>query len=226
MSVILRTVLSCCLVVSAFSVQAAPGNFSQAKREASKIYQNHRESFYCGCDIQARGKQLIPDLSSCGYKVRKQLKRASRIEWEHVVPAWEFGHQLKCWQNGGRKNCKKNKQFKRMESDLHNLVPAVGEVNGDRSNFRFAMLNSTPDMYGQCDFKVNFKQRKAEPPKEKLGNIARIYLYMADRYGLRLSKQQRRLYEAWDRMDPVSEWEKERNLLISRVQGWDNPYIK
>jgi len=47
----------------------------------------------------------------------------------HVVPAWEFGHQLQCWQDGGRKNCgKNNPQFKKMEADLHNLVPAVGAV--------------------------------------------------------------------------------------------------
>ncbi len=28
-----------------------------------------------------------------------------------------------------------------MEADLHNLVPAVGEINGDRSNYRFGMIS-------------------------------------------------------------------------------------
>lgn len=45
------------------------------------------------------------DLASCGYQVRKQQNRAERIEWEHIVPAWVFGHQRQCWQQGGRKNC-------------------------------------------------------------------------------------------------------------------------
>jgi len=31
----------------------------------------------------------------------KNLKRASRIEWEHIVPAWFFGHNLDCWKRGG-----------------------------------------------------------------------------------------------------------------------------
>lgn len=205
--------------------QAYPETFSQAKREAVKIYEDNLESFYCGCEIEVEGKKLVPDLESCGYEVRKQPVRAARIEWEHIVPAWEFGHQLQCWQDGGRKACGKNPEFRQMEADLHNLVPAIGEVNGDRSNYRFGFLLDTPEMYGACDFKVNFKERKAQPPVEKRGNIARIYLYMADRYEFRLSQNQRKLYEAWDRTYPATEWEIERNQQIAEVQGWDNPYV-
>ncbi|EGH19336.1 endonuclease I, partial [Pseudomonas savastanoi pv. glycinea str. race 4] len=36
----------------------------------------------------------------CGYVPRKSAKRASRIEWEHIVPAWQIGHLRQCWQNG------------------------------------------------------------------------------------------------------------------------------
>ena len=46
---------------------------------------------------------------------------ASRVEWEHVVPAWQFGHQRQCWQDGGRKNCAKDPVYRKMESDMHNL---------------------------------------------------------------------------------------------------------
>ena len=204
-----------------------PSSFRQAKIIAAKqIYDGDIPSFYCGCDIVSQGKKLIPDLNSCGYEVRKQQKRASRIEWEHIVPAWVFGHQLQCWQDGGRKNCsRKNKQFIQMEADLHNLVPAVGEINGDRSNYRFTMLPHTGNMYGQCDFKVDFKQRAAEPPISTRGQIARIYLYMSDQYGFKLSSQQRKLYEAWDKSYPVTRWELERDKKIAKIQGWSNPYI-
>ena len=216
----------CLTVVSSSASAAIPSSFSAAKREAAKIYDDHPVSFYCGCEIQSNGKKLIPDLESCGYAVRKQVTRASRIEWEHIVPAWAFGHQLQCWQEGGRKNCTKNNpRFRSMEADLFNLVPAVGEVNGDRSNFRFGLLNNVPNMYGQCDFKVDFKARVAEPPEEKRGFIARTYLYMSDRYPFKLSAQQRKLYEAWDRMYPVSGWELERNERISDIQGWENTYV-
>ena len=155
---------------------------------AARLYADNPFTFYCGCPQFQQGKKLVPDLNACGYQVRKQERRASRVEWEHVVPAWNFGHQLQCWQQGGRKNCtKKSQQFRTMEADLHNLVPAIGEINGDRSNYRFSLLPQTRGQYGQCAFKVDFKARKAEPPPATRGMIARIYLYMADEYKLRLS---------------------------------------
>ncbi|GGB70761.1 hypothetical protein GCM10011607_34080 [Shewanella inventionis] len=137
------------------------------------------------------------------------------MEWEHVVSAWEIDHPRQCWQNGGRRNCEKNEpEFSKMVSDLHNLVPSVGELNGDRSNLRFGMIPNEPRSYGLCDFEVDFKDRRAEPPVNRQGDIARIYFYMRDQYGLRLSRQQTQLFEDWAGMDPVDEWEKVRDLRI------------
>lgn len=91
-------------VFAAGAVQAhGINNFSQAKAASAKINQDAPGSFYCGCRIDWQGKKGIPDLAGCGYQVRKNAQRAQRIEWEHVVPAWQFGHQLQCWQDGGRK---------------------------------------------------------------------------------------------------------------------------
>ncbi|WP_067582175.1 endonuclease [Endozoicomonas ascidiicola] len=206
---------------------SVPSSFSSAKRVAAKIYDKNLTSFYCGCPIKKQGKKLVPDLEACSYSVRKQLTRANRIEWEHVVPAWAFGHQRQCWQKGGRKNCTKNDRlFRAMEADLHNLVPAVGEVNGDRSNYRFGMLNNPPNYYGQCDFHVDFKARMAQPPEKQRGSIARTYLYMSDQYKFKLSNKERKLFEAWNKMYPVTSWESERNRQISDVQGWGNPYVE
>ncbi|MDX1304133.1 MAG: deoxyribonuclease I [Photobacterium sp.] len=212
--------------ISTSSIAAPPTSFSKAKKIAVKIYQDHPTSFYCGCDIQWQGKKGIPDLASCGYRVRKQKRRASRIEWEHVVPAWQFGHQLQCWQDGGRKNCKKNKQFNRMEADLHNLTPAVGEVNGDRSNYQFLPWNGNSGaFYGQCEMKIDFKNRRADPPEHSRGAIARTYLYMNQEYQFSLSRQQRQLMEAWNRQYPVSTWECERDRRIAKVQDSHNPFV-
>jgi endonuclease I len=116
--------------------------------------------------------------------VRKNENRASRIEWEHVVPAWQFGHQRQCWQDGGRKNCAKDPVYRQMESDMHNLQPAVGEVNGDRGNFMYSQWNGGEGQYGQCAMKVDFKEKVAEPPARARGSIARTYFYMRDRYEL------------------------------------------
>lgn len=216
------------LVLSNQISAETPTSFSKAKKVAASIYHDHKTTFYCGCDFEWKGKKGAgrTDLASCGYSVRKQIKRASRIEWEHVVPAWAFGHQRKCWQEGKRKNCNKNDAvFKAMASDLHNLVPAIGEVNGDRSNFSFTEWNGTPKQYGQCPMIVDFKARKVQPPKESRGPIARTYLYMSDRYDFNLSKSQNRLMEAWDKQYPVNQWECERNSRIAKIQNWGNRFV-
>jgi deoxyribonuclease I len=197
-------------------------NFSEAKRQAWQIYADNQKDFYCGCDY----KQGDVDARACGYKARKNATRGGRIEWEHVVPAWEFGHQRQCWQKGGREYCEKNdKQFNVMESDLHNLVPAVGELNADRSNFQYGMLEGEPRVYGKCDFEVDFKGKTAEPPANRQGDVARIYFYMRDTYKLTLSKQKTQLFEAWAKMDPVDMWELERDKRIQKVQGNSNCYV-
>ncbi|MGB2079810.1 MAG: endonuclease [Vibrio sp.] len=203
-------------------------SFSQAKRLSTEIYAISKQpSFYCGCDIQWENKKGQPDLKSCGYKVRKQEKRAARIEWEHVVPAWQFGHQLQCWQKGGRKECSKNNpQFKTMEGDMHNLTPAIGEVNGDRSNYNFSQWNGSRGVsYGRCDMQVDFKGRSVMPPERSRGAIARTYLYMNQKYQFALSSSQKKLMQAWDKTYPASSWECERDEKIAKVQGNHNPFV-
>ena len=201
--------------------QAAPQSFSQAKYELRKyVYHdqnNSNQEFYCGCNWEWKGRSGgVVDHESCGYKTRAQEHRAKRIEWEHIVPAHSFGHQRQCWQNGGRKNCVANDPvFREMEADMFNLVPSVGELNADRSNFRFGVLPNEQYKHGACKFKVNFKQRVVEPRDEVKGMIARTYLYMHDRYDLRMSDQQRRLMQAWDKQFPVTAWEMERNERIT-----------
>lgn len=217
---------------SAFSLQALSldnfhqNSFSQAKAYAAQINADAPGSFYCGCKIDWQGKKGVPDLASCGYQPRKNANRAARIEWEHVVPAWSFGHQRQCWQDGGRKNCAKDADYRRMETDLHNLQPAIGEVNGDRGNFMYSQWNGGERQYGQCAMKVDFKSKLAEPPARARGAIARTWFYMRDRYQLQMSKQQTQLMTAWNKLYPVSAWECERDTRIARVQGNHNPYVE
>jgi deoxyribonuclease-1 len=201
-------------------------NFSQAKRLAAEVYADNKQTFYCGCSFNSK-KQV--DADSCGYAPRKNRKRGQRIEWEHVVPAHALGHTRQCWREPlcttskgktykGRRCCEKvDPQFRAMVSDLRNLVPAVGELNGDRSNFSFTMLEGEPRNYGACDFEVDHKLRKAEPTPSVRGDIARTYFYMEQNYKLPISDKQRRLFEAWDRSDPIDEWEQRRNTRIDAI---------
>ena len=222
-----RKILLITLTISPLSF-AYSNSFYQAKKEAYEIYKHHPYTFYCGCDISWKGSKGSgsPDLESCGYKVRKEPKRANRIEWEHVMPAWNFGHQMRCWQDGGRKNCSKDPSFRKMESDLHNLVPAVGEVNGNRSNYKFTQWNDNSGVsYGQCSMRIKFKDRVAMPPDETKGKIARSYLYMSEQYNVKLSPQERKTMEAWNKLNPVTKWECERDYRIKQIQGNNNPFV-
>lgn len=163
---------------------------------------------------------------SCGYKTRTQQNCADRIEWEHIVPAWIFGHLRQCWQNGGRKDCiSDDPVFRVMEADLFNLYPSVGEVNGDRSNYQYGMVIGVAPQYGACPTRVDFKGRTAEPRNDVKGLVARTTFYMHDRYGLSMSRQQQQLLMVWDKRYPVSAWEKEWNNRTAKIMGHPNPFV-
>ena len=203
-------------------------SFSKSKRLlGAEVYTSHLLAFYSGCRYRLVEKKFVPVASSCGFKFRKNKNRSERIEWEHIVPAWHFGHQLLCWQDGGRAYCRSNNEkFRQMEADMHNLVPAIGEINGDRSNYKFGMVGGEPRLYGDAvNMEIVFADRVAEPPESVQGDIARAYFYMVDRYQLQVINQQNQLFIAWNNQDPVDSWEREKNQLVKALQGDENQYI-
>ena len=229
-------------VFTGSSFSAEKGNttnqsFSKAKKLLLRqVYKDHRTTFYCGCPFSAKKRILSCD----NYTPKKEGKRAHRLEWEHIVPAHAFGQSFKEWRTG-HPDCvtKKGKAFKGrncarkvaipfryMESDMYNLVPAIGEINGLRSNYSFAMIPGEKRAFGKCDMEI--EDRKAEPPPDKRGNIARIYFYMDWAYpghGV-ISKKNRKLFQAWDKEDPVDAWECERSRRIEGIQKNENPFMK
>lgn len=214
--------LALLLALPAPVLASAPRTFSEAKKLAWKLYAHQSVEFYCGC--RYNGNRV--DLKSCGYVPRKNPQRATRIEWEHIVPAWVIGHQRRCWQQGGRRQCaSSDNTYRRAEADLFNLVPSIGEINADRSNFAYAWLSQKPSQYGACPMVVDFQARKAMPRPQVRGMVARTYFYMSQRYGLRLSRQERHLFEAWHKQYPVTAWERQRNQQLACVMGWSNPYV-
>jgi deoxyribonuclease-1 len=225
-------VLALLISVTDPALSAPPSTFSEAKVVAKqKVYLDQANSaqgdLYCGCKWTWVGKSGGRiDAESCGLQARKQETRAERAEWEHIVPAWTFGHQRQCWQNGGREHCVSDDPvFKAMEADLFNLYPAVGEVNGDRNNFNYGMASGVAPQYGQCKTKVDFEQHAAEPRDEVKGLVARTTFYMFDRYNLSMSRQQQQLLMAWNKQFPVTAWEKERNNRIAALMGHTNPFV-
>jgi deoxyribonuclease I len=113
-----------------------------------------------------------------------------------------------------------------MESDMYNLVPAIGEINRLRYNYSYAMIPGEKRAFGKCDMEI--EGRKGEPPPDKRGNIARTYFYMDWAYpghGV-ISKKNRKLFQAWDKEDPVDAWECERCKRIEGIQKNENPFVK
>lgn len=224
-----------CLLLSAVvtGAPAQPVNFEEAKqllRERVYFDQNQKGALgtlYCGCNWRWAGVSGgRVDLASCGYRVRALPQRAARIEWEHVVPASWLGRQRNCWQQGGRNHCRDTDPlFNLMEADMHNLSPVIGEVNADRSNYRFGHVSGVPAMYGSCASRTDFKKRVFEPRREARGMVARINFYMHDRYNLKMSLQQQRLFMQWHQAYPVSRWELERDRRILKAAGNSNPFV-
>ncbi len=204
-----------------------------------QVYFDRRETFYCGCQFDADNRV---NLYSCGMSALITQNRALRVEAEHVYPASQFGNFRRCWRQPelfdqcltgagatvpGRECCMRvDDGFVTAHNDLHNLYPAVGHVNAQRSNHPWGPVYFFGQGYGQCEIKVSAWLRRAEPPEDTRGAIARAMLYMRDTYDLRLSKREERLYYAWNNRYPVNDWERVRNHRIKAIQAVGNPYVE
>ena len=203
-------------------------NFRIAKKRLVKIVSKleNPQTLYCGCDIIIKKNGYLPDLESCGYKVRKNEKRASRIEAEHMMPAHEFGGQRECWLTGKRSNCERTDvKYQEMEGDLHNLYPAVGEVNGDRKNYKYAQSVNGHSPYGKCQMVIDTKRQRVMIPDRAKGQVARAYLYMSERYNIALSNDQKNLFNQWNNHFKPTKNECLYNELVAKEQGNDNPFV-
>src|SRR4029079_3592297 len=97
----------------------------------------------------------------------------------------------------GRKCCSKiDSHFVMMATDLYNLVPAIGEVNFARSNYRFAEFQHLEGkkIFRGCNLYINKYYHAIEPNDALKGWIARTYLYMEQKYALHLSKHQKEMF--------------------------------
>jgi deoxyribonuclease-1 len=218
--------------LTAFASNETIGSFSKAKRLLEQgVYHDHRVTLYCGAEFDSK-KNITPPK---GFYTDKHVKRSKRVEWEHVVPAENFGRTFVEWREGDKqcvsskgkvykgRNCanKVSEEYRLMQADMYNLVPAIGAVNAMRSNYNFTMLPDVKSEFGSCDFRID--SRKAQPPAEARGRIARAYLYMDEAYArYNMSKSQKQLMNAWDIQHPVSEWECTRSERIEKIQGNKN----
>lgn len=101
-------------------------------------------------------------------------------------------------------------------ADLHHIRPANPSENSSRGNKRFG--SSTNNKF-------------YEPRDEVKGDIARIIFYLmvryqeADNYTFKTVAESKELLLAWNIMDPVDEFEMNRNEIIYSIQGNRNPFV-
>ena len=239
-----RRTLSVLLAAAALSFSTgtwAHGNtheesFSAAKHTLERyVYRDHRQTIYCRAAFDAKKNITLP----AGFHTPKHEKRAHRVEWEHVVPAENFGRGFAAWRTGdalcisngkhykGRKCAEHvSREFRLMQADMYNLFPAIGAVNAIRSNYNFvAMGVNNRSTFGSCPMLI--EDRKAQPPEYARGIIARSYLYMQGAYAqhFKMSPQQLKQMKAWSKAYPPDAWECERNKRIERLQGNKNPIV-
>lgn len=236
-----RVILLAITAVLSFNLHASGNEQITSFNKAKKILERNvydqvpRTTIYCLANFN--NKKKIVDKH--GFTTTKHKKRQSRIEWEHVVPAENFGRGFTAWREGdsrctnkkgksfkGRRCAEKvNKQYRYMQADMYNLYPAIGAVNALRSNYNFVGSSHLADsQFGSCPIKI--ANRKVEPPGYARGQIARAYLYMESAYpGYRIGNQKRELQQ-WDKQYPVTVSECQRTKLIEQYQKNENNIVK
>lgn len=178
------------------------------------------------------------------------------------TPPYEFNFgDDQCGNYGGEGDCyNREHSFPKswfndaspMYTDLFQVVPSDGYVNGQRSNWPYGAVNS-PSWTSMNGSKVGSNSTSGysgtvfEPIDEYKGDFARIYFYMATRYEDRIANWENNSSNAdaaldgttfpcyedwylnllldWHSNDPVSQKEIDRNNEIYDIQDNRNPYV-
>ncbi|MCS3903080.1 deoxyribonuclease-1 [Methylohalomonas lacus] len=168
------------------------------------LYPGGGWTLYCGLRFEAEGN---------GDGVMATIDHIYSMP--RVYRALGCSSRLRCNQERGN-------EYRRIEADLHNMYPATGAVVIQRADSYFAGIESAESRFQECDFRR--RGRRVEPRDIAKGNIARTLLYMQREYGLPLAEDME-LLKSWNRVDPPSEQEMNRNDRIERLQGNRNPFI-
>lgn len=205
-------IISLILMLIAMSLGAKgyekPENFSQAKNVINMIYYDRKTTWDKGCEYTY-------DPSSCMRKIYADPACAGEanvtVEFQRIIPTSVYGKNLPCMREklctkyngekyGGERCCRKmSKKYLEMEADLSNIVPLL-------SNKKGSLLEN-----------VGAHRR---------GDLARVYLYYNDVYGLDLSYAfQMQLYK-WNKIDPPDEDECELYHSIQKVQQHESRWLE
>ncbi len=195
------TLLGLCWVLPAHA--EAPRTFSEAKKVAWKLYERQSTEFYCGCKYSGN--------------------RATSPARTPTVPRESSGN-ISC--RPGRSVISANAGSRAgARTAARTIRPTSAPKPTCTTWCSFGWLPEQKGQYGSCLTQVDFKAKKVMPRPSIRGMIARTYFYMSKQYGLRLSKQDRQLFEAWNKTYPVQTWERQRNQSVACVMGRGNEFV-
>lgn len=165
-----------------------------------------------------------------------------KIEWEHIMPASKMLDDLQECKIGYEQNkesyqsprdyCQRtNSVYRKRVSDLHNLVPAIAQINRDRKDIAYSEQNKTSmkNKKNLNDFndlrKCGYRQGDVFLPRaDARGWIARTMLYMEKMYGINL-KEEKGKYENWARRYRPSQKEVKVRQIINTIMGIESTRV-
>lgn len=169
------------------------------------------------------------------------------------IPPYEFNFSMSCGSYSSESDCyNREHSFPQswfnsaspMQSDLFQVYPTDGFVNGKRSNYPYGEVSS-PTWTSQNGSKLGYSSYPGftgtvfEPVDEYKGDLARTYFYMAVRYytedadwpgspmviGAEPKPWALEMLKEWNAKDSVSQKEINRNNTVYGIQNNRNPFI-
>ena len=173
-----------------------------------------------------------PDVTAAGAQCGNYKKEGDCFNREHLWP--------KSWFGGFDEG-------QNAQTDLFELWPSDGYVNGLRGNLPFGNINKATMTYnstngcmiGTCDSASGYSGKCFEPAAILKGDLARSYFYLSTAYWKKWSccdtdgvnksdikTWMENILRTWHANDPVDDLERSRNdVIYSQWQHNRNPFI-
>ena len=164
----------------------------------TKVYPKGGFSFYCNAAFE---------------------KKTPLLTVSHIYPTAFITKELDC--RSERSCLRSNPKYETIISDMHNMVAVNSFYLFKLKDSIFGNLEDSNEA-NECGIKKRYNI--VEPPDRIKGDIARIHFYMHKQYNLPLNNSFS-FMKAWDKKDPPSKEEIEKNERIMKAQGNANPFI-
>lgn len=221
------------LSLASSAIGELPPEFSQKKNQELKLalmnhlsqqkvlsYKEARRVMFGDLYLEKDGSSYYVEDTYCEERFDSsvgvgpdRIPNHTKINCEHTWPQSRFNPR---YSNSAQK------------SDLHHLFPVKAVANSTRGNIPFGEVQGTTVRDCDASFRgddVIGNYESFEPPKYHKGNVARALFYFATRYNLDIDSAEEKHLRAWHRLDPVDDFERERNEKIFKIQGNRNPFI-